>query len=72
MQTNIIKKLISQALNMARKIIFDFFQVILEDRRTNRLMESRNIFDTIVNNRIFNNVSGKQIKNFFSDLEQFY
>ena len=57
---------------MARKIIFDFFQVILEDRRTNRLMESRNIFDTIVNNRIFNNVSGKQIKNFFSDLEQFY
>ncbi|XP_023343117.1 guanine nucleotide-binding protein subunit alpha-12 [Eurytemora carolleeae] len=35
----------------------EFDQVILEDRRTNRLMESRNIFDTIVNNRIFNNVS---------------
>jgi len=35
----------------------EFDQVILEDRRTNRLHESRNIFDTIVNNRIFTNIS---------------
>lgn len=35
----------------------EFDQVILEDRRTNRLQESRNIFDTIVNNRIFTNIS---------------
>jgi len=35
----------------------EFDQVILEDRKTNRLHESRNIFDTIVNNRIFTNIS---------------
>ncbi|KAJ8879864.1 hypothetical protein PR048_020481 [Dryococelus australis] len=35
----------------------EFDQVLLEDRRTNRLEESRNIFDTIVNNRVFQNVS---------------
>ncbi len=32
-------------------------QVLLEDRNVNRLQESRNIFDTIVNNRIFADVS---------------
>ncbi|KAL3268516.1 hypothetical protein HHI36_007627 [Cryptolaemus montrouzieri] len=35
----------------------EFDQVLLEDRKTNRLEESRDIFDTIVNNRIFVNVS---------------
>ncbi|XP_012250523.1 guanine nucleotide-binding protein subunit alpha homolog isoform X1 [Athalia rosae] len=35
----------------------EFDQVLLEDRRTNRLEESRNIFDTIINNVIFNEVS---------------
>ncbi|XP_066995562.1 guanine nucleotide-binding protein subunit alpha homolog [Anabrus simplex] len=35
----------------------EFDQVLLEDRRTNRLEESRNIFDTIVNNSIFRGVS---------------
>ncbi|XP_063224998.1 guanine nucleotide-binding protein subunit alpha homolog [Bacillus rossius redtenbacheri] len=35
----------------------EFDQVLLEDRRTNRLEESRNIFDTIVNNRVFQSVS---------------
>jgi len=29
----------------------------MEDRQTNRLSESLNIFETIVNNRVFNNVS---------------
>lgn len=33
------------------------FQVILEDRRTNRVVESRSVFETIVNNRAFSNVS---------------
>ena len=35
----------------------EFDQVLLEDRRVNRLEESINIFDTIVNNRIFADVS---------------
>lgn len=35
----------------------EFNQVMVEDRRTNRLQESRIIFDTIVNNRIFSNIS---------------
>lgn len=35
----------------------EFDQVLLEDRKTNRLEESRDIFDTIVNNRIFESVS---------------
>lgn len=35
----------------------EFDQVLLEDRKTNRLEESRDIFDTIINNRIFSNVS---------------
>ena len=35
----------------------EFDQVILEDRTTNRLVESRNIFDTIVNHMIFTNIS---------------
>ena len=29
----------------------------MEDRRTNRLVESMNIFETIVNNKLFLNVS---------------
>uniref|UniRef100_A0A3B1JBL1 Guanine nucleotide binding protein (G protein), alpha 13b n=1 Tax=Astyanax mexicanus TaxID=7994 RepID=A0A3B1JBL1_ASTMX len=32
-------------------------EVLMEDRLTNRLMESLNIFETIVNNRVFSNVS---------------
>ncbi|VEN41215.1 unnamed protein product [Callosobruchus maculatus] len=35
----------------------EFDQVLLEDRKTNRLEESRDIFDTIVNNVIFSGVS---------------
>lgn len=35
----------------------EYDQVLLEDRRTNRLEESRNIFDTIVNNVVFRGVS---------------
>lgn len=35
----------------------EFDQVLLEDRKTNRLEEAKDIFDTIVNNRIFINVS---------------
>lgn len=35
----------------------EYDQVILEDRTTNRLVESRNIFDTIVNHMIFSNIS---------------
>ncbi len=33
------------------------FQVILEDRRTNRIVESRSVFETIVNNKSFISVS---------------
>lgn len=32
-------------------------QVILEDRRTNRVVESRSVFETIANNKSFANVS---------------
>uniref|UniRef100_A0A3B3S4D4 G protein subunit alpha 13 n=1 Tax=Paramormyrops kingsleyae TaxID=1676925 RepID=A0A3B3S4D4_9TELE len=35
----------------------EFDQVLMEDRQTNRLKESLNIFETIVNNCIFSNVS---------------
>lgn len=35
----------------------EYDQVILEDRRTNRVVESRAIFETIVNNKSFVNVS---------------
>merc|ERR1711874_386331 len=35
----------------------EYDQVLLEDRRTNRLEESRKIFDTIVNNKIFSLIS---------------
>lgn len=34
-----------------------FNQTLLEDRTTNRLVESLNIFETIVNNRCFRNVA---------------
>lgn len=34
-----------------------FDQTLMEDRSTNRLMESLNIFDTIINNKCFKNVS---------------
>lgn len=37
--------------------VFLWFQVLMEDRRTNRLVESMNIFETIVNNKLFLNVS---------------
>jgi len=46
---------VTSILFMASSSEFD--QVILEDRRTNRLEESRNIFDTIINNRIFERIS---------------
>jgi len=32
-------------------------QVLLEDRKTNRLQEARTIFDTIINNRIFERIA---------------
>ncbi|XP_054155349.1 guanine nucleotide-binding protein subunit alpha-13-like [Oppia nitens] len=35
----------------------EYDQVLLEDRQKNRLQESQNIFDTIVNNRCFSEVS---------------
>jgi len=35
----------------------EFDQVLFEDRRTNRLSESCNIFETIVNNRAFSHIS---------------
>ncbi|XP_020814285.1 guanine nucleotide-binding protein subunit alpha homolog isoform X2 [Drosophila serrata] len=35
----------------------EFDQVLAEDRRTNRLDESKNIFDTIVNNNTFKGIS---------------
>jgi len=35
----------------------EYDQVLLEDRKTNRVQESRNIFDTIINNRIFEKIS---------------
>lgn len=35
----------------------EFDQVLLEDRTTNRILESKNIFDTIINNRCFSEVS---------------
>ncbi|XP_018319087.1 guanine nucleotide-binding protein subunit alpha homolog [Agrilus planipennis] len=35
----------------------EFDQVLLEDRKTNRLEESKDIFDTIINHRVFKNVS---------------
>ena len=35
----------------------EFDQVLFEDRKTNRLVESCNIFETIVNNKAFVNVS---------------
>ncbi|XP_043195533.1 guanine nucleotide-binding protein subunit alpha homolog [Amphibalanus amphitrite] len=35
----------------------EFDQVLMEDRRTNRLVEARNVFDTIVNSRIFRETS---------------
>lgn len=35
----------------------EFDQVLFEDRKTNRLLESCNIFETIVNNKAFVNVS---------------
>ncbi|RZF42697.1 hypothetical protein LSTR_LSTR001492 [Laodelphax striatellus] len=35
----------------------EFDQVLVEDRKTNRLEESRNIFDTIINNDVFSSVS---------------
>uniref|UniRef100_A0A8C5DDS6 Guanine nucleotide-binding protein subunit alpha-13-like n=1 Tax=Gouania willdenowi TaxID=441366 RepID=A0A8C5DDS6_GOUWI len=35
----------------------EYDQVLMEDRHTNRLCESLNIFETIVNNRVFHNVS---------------
>nr|XP_005887396.1 PREDICTED: guanine nucleotide-binding protein subunit alpha-12 [Bos mutus] len=35
----------------------EYDQVLMEDRHTNRLVESMNIFETIVNNKLFFNVS---------------
>lgn len=48
----------------------EFDQVLLEDRKTNRLEESRDIFDTIVNNRIFEKVSIILFLNKFDLLER--
>jgi len=51
-----------QCFNSVTSILFmasssEYDQVLLEDRRTNRVQESKNIFDTIINNRIFENIS---------------
>ncbi|WP_411023297.1 ADP-ribosylation factor-like protein, partial [Salmonella sp. s51228] len=46
---------ISSILYLVSSSAFD--QCLLEDRTTNRLVESVNIFETIVNNRCFRNVS---------------
>lgn len=46
---------VTSILFMASSSEFD--QVILEDRKTNRVQESRNIFDTIINNRIFERIA---------------
>lgn len=51
-----------QCFDSVTSIIFlvsssEFDQVLLEDRKTNRLEESRDIFDAIVNNIIFTNTS---------------
>ncbi|XP_030376918.1 guanine nucleotide-binding protein subunit alpha homolog [Scaptodrosophila lebanonensis] len=48
--------------NSVTSIIFlvsssEFDQVLAEDRKTNRLEESKNIFDTIVNNNTFKGIS---------------
>ncbi|XP_015914320.2 guanine nucleotide-binding protein subunit alpha homolog [Parasteatoda tepidariorum] len=61
----------------------EFDQVLLEDRATNRLLESRNIFETIVNHRAFVEVSfilflnktdllTYKISNKMSDISLFY
>ena len=42
----------------------------MEDRQTNRLSESLNIFETIVNNRVFSNVSIILFLNKFDLLER--
>ncbi|GCB62519.1 guanine nucleotide-binding protein subunit alpha-12-like isoform X1 [Scyliorhinus torazame] len=46
---------ITSILFMASSSEYD--QVLMEDRRTNRLVESMNIFETIVNNKLFSSVS---------------
>ncbi|KAM9792127.1 guanine nucleotide-binding protein subunit alpha-12a isoform 1-T1 [Neosynchiropus ocellatus] len=46
---------ITSILFMASSSEYD--QVLMEDRRTNRLVESMSIFETIVNNKLFLNVS---------------
>lgn len=35
----------------------EYDQVLMEDKRTNRLQESRNVFDTIINNKIFEKIA---------------
>ncbi|KAG7276841.1 hypothetical protein CRUP_008791 [Coryphaenoides rupestris] len=40
-----------------KKIPFKMVDVLMEDRRSNRLVESMNIFETIVNNKLFLTVS---------------
>lgn len=48
----------------------EYDQVLLEDRKTNRVQESRNIFDTIINNRIFERISVILFLNKIDLLEQ--
>lgn len=61
----------------------EFDQVLLEDRRTNRLLESRNIFDTIVNHHAFSAVPfilflnktdllEQKIKSRISDISEYF
>ena len=35
----------------------EYDQVLMEDIRTNRVQESRNVFDTIINNKIFEKIA---------------
>ncbi|XP_062548948.1 guanine nucleotide-binding protein subunit alpha homolog [Armigeres subalbatus] len=61
----------------------EFDQVLAEDRKTNRLEESRNIFDTIVNNTTFQGISiilflnktdllAQKVKNPDTDIRWYY
>ncbi|KRX41803.1 Guanine nucleotide-binding protein alpha-12 subunit [Trichinella murrelli] len=52
----------AKVVRMFRRCDFDFVsscqqRVLLEDRRKNRLLESREVYDTIVNNRFFSDIS---------------
>ncbi|XP_063698411.1 guanine nucleotide-binding protein subunit alpha homolog [Culicoides brevitarsis] len=53
--TNLFNNSVTSILFLVSTSEFD--QVLAEDRKTNRLEESRNIFDTIINNQSFQGIS---------------